>query len=71
MDMDTAAVFLASSILTMLGFIVVIIGLIVINNLLSKYWKNLGWFSGWYGQTPTRFLTPDEMNTLDKSKEPK
>lgn len=39
MDMNQAAVFLAGSILTMLGFIVVIGGVIVINNLLNKFWK--------------------------------
>jgi hypothetical protein len=67
MDMDTAAVFLAASILTMMGFVVVTIGIIVINNLISKYWKNLGWFSGWLNTQPPRFVTTEE---LDKSHEP-
>jgi hypothetical protein len=39
MDMNQAAVFLAGSILTMLGFIVVFAGIVVINNLLHKFWK--------------------------------
>lgn len=39
MDMNQAAVFLAGSILTMLGFIVVIGGIVIINNMLTKYWK--------------------------------
>ena len=39
MDMNQAAVFLAGSILTTLGFIVVIAGVIVVNNILHKYWK--------------------------------
>jgi len=43
MDMDQAAVFLAGSILTMLGFIVVVIGILIINNLFSKYWKPVQW----------------------------
>jgi hypothetical protein len=43
MDMDQAAVFLAGSILTMLGFIVVAAGIIVINNLLHKFWKPVTW----------------------------
>ena len=66
--MDVAAVFLAGSILTMMGFVVIVIGLIVINNLISKYWKNLGWFSNmWMTQQPARFASPEE---LDKSHEP-
>jgi hypothetical protein len=43
MDMDQAAVFLAGSILTMLGFIVVAAGIIAINNLLHKFWKPVTW----------------------------
>ena len=39
MDMNQAAVFLGGSILIMLGFVVVIIGLVTINNILHKYWK--------------------------------
>ena len=68
MDMDQSAVFLAGSILTMMGFIVIAIGIIVINNLVSKYWKPLGWFNfGWHSE-PTRFATQEE---LDKANEPK
>jgi uncharacterized membrane protein len=43
MDMDQAAVFLAGSILTMMGFIIVCIGIVVINNILHKYWKPVKW----------------------------
>ena len=50
MDMDQSAVFLAGSILTALGFIVVIGAAVVVNNLLSKYWK------------PVRIFTPDSWN---------
>lgn len=71
MDMDQAAVFLAGSILTMLGFIVVAIGIIVINNLVAKYWKNLGWFSWHFNHEPTRFVTQEELNSIDKGNEPK
>jgi hypothetical protein len=73
MDMDSAAVFLAASILTMMGFIVIVIGLIVINNLISKYWKDLGWFNSWkliHGEPP-RFVTQEEAKELDKTQEPK
>ena len=47
MDMTQAATFLGSSILLMMGIVVVIIGIVVINNILSKYWK------------PVRIFTPD------------
>ena len=47
MDMDQAAVFLGGSILTMLGFIVVVAGVVAINNIISKFWK------------PVRIFTPD------------
>ena len=39
MDMNQAAIFLSGSILTMLGFIVVVGGIIIVNNMLHKYWK--------------------------------
>ena len=68
--MDQAAVFLAGSILTMIGFIVIIVGLVVINNVIHKYWKPLGWFKSMgltFDHPPARFVEPHE---LDKSKEP-
>jgi predicted small integral membrane protein len=43
MDIDSAATFLASSILLGLGFIVVGIVLLVINNIFHKYWKPVQW----------------------------
>ena len=48
--MEIAARVLAGSILTMLSCIVVIAGVIVINNILHKYWK------------PVRIFTPDSWN---------
>lgn len=71
MDMDQAAVFLAGSILTMLGMVVVVVGIVIVNNIIHKYWKPLGWFKSWglaFDHTPPRFVEPHE---LDKSKEPK
>jgi hypothetical protein len=43
MDIDQAAVFLAGSILTALGFIIIVIAAVVINNIIHKYWKSFGW----------------------------
>ena len=69
MDIDTAAIFLAGSILTALDFIVIVIAIVVINNIIHKYWKSFGWrfFPEWY-QTPHRFVEPHDV---DKSNEPK
>lgn len=71
MDMDQAAVFLAGSILTMLGIIVVVGGVVIINNIIHKYWKSFGWklFPELYSNHPApRFIEPHE---IDKSNEPK
>jgi hypothetical protein len=45
MDITNSANFLASSILMMLGTIVIIIGAVVINNILHKYWKPVRMFT--------------------------
>jgi hypothetical protein len=70
MDMDQAAVFLAGSVLTVLGFIVVVIGLVVINNIISRYWKPIRIFTedSWtvFGG-PARFAEPPEV---EKTQEP-
>ena len=50
MNMDQAAVFLAGSILTALGFVVVIVAVVAANNVISKYWK------------PVRIFTSDSWN---------
>lgn len=73
MDMDNAAVFLAGTILYALGFIIILIGVIIANNLIHKYWKSFGWtFMGWMHQEPSRFLTHEEAEkiapTLDEKK---
>ena len=70
MDMDQAAVFLAGSVLTMLGLIVVVAGAVVINNIIHKYWKSFGWklFPDYWDRPPPRFAEPNEF---DKSQEPK
>jgi hypothetical protein len=61
MNMDQAAVWLAGSILTTLGFIVVIAGIILVNNILHKYWKPVKIFSAdsWNVNPPMRFIDPN------------
>jgi hypothetical protein len=70
MDMDQAAVFLAGSILTMIGFIVLVAGVVAINNIIHKYWKSFGWklFPVYLDQPNPRFAEPHEV---DKSIDPK
>jgi len=70
MDMDQAAVFLAGSILTALGFVVVVIGMVVINNIISRYWKPIRIFTedSWQAfGSPARFAEPPEV---EKTQEP-
>jgi hypothetical protein len=66
MDMDQAAVWLAGSILTMLGLVVIVAGVIVVNNLLHKYWKPVRIFSSdsWHFNPPPRFV--EEPTTTNK-----
>ena len=77
MDMDQAAVFLAGSILTALGFVEFVIAVVVVNNIIHRWWKPLGWTFGWIS-APTRFATPEELEqapkiepVIDKKNEPK
>lgn len=65
MDMNQAAVFLAGSILTVLGFLVVLVGVLVGNNLVAKYWKSWGWtFMSWAHVEPRRFMTQEEADKI-------
>jgi hypothetical protein len=63
MDMDQAAVFLAGSILTALGFVALIVAVVVVNNILHKYWKPVRIFTAdsWNLNPPSRFAHEDEL----------
>ena len=66
MDLDKSMVFLSGSILIMLGFIVIVAGSIVINNLLHKYWKPIRIFTAdsWQsvgGAPLPRYATEEEL----------
>jgi hypothetical protein len=71
MDMDQAAVFLAGSVLTALGFLIWICCILLINNLVAKYWKSWGWhIMGWFPHNePTRFMSQEEAERLVKEEE--
>jgi hypothetical protein len=72
MDMDQSAVFLAGSILTALGFLVVVAAIVAVNNILTKYWKPVRIFTAdsWNFNPPTRYMTEEEVKAMDNSKEP-
>jgi len=57
MDMDQAAVFFAGSILIMLGFIIIVSGVVIINNILHKYWNPIKWVR--YEYEPVYFDAKD------------
>ncbi len=62
MDMTQAAIFLAGSILIMIGLIVIVSGGVIINYILQKYWK------------PVKIFTPDSwaaFNPPEAKIEPK
>jgi hypothetical protein len=59
MDMDKASMFLSGSILVMLGIVVVIGGLLIINNLIHKFWKPVTLVK-WNEPEPVRFMTAEE-----------
>jgi len=62
MDMDQAAVFLAGSVLTVMGFLIILGGVVLANNIIHKYWKSFGWsmIPGWTHE-PLRFVDPQDM----------
>jgi cytochrome b561 len=62
MDMDSAAAFLAGSILYAVGFIVILIAIVIANNIIYKYWKSFGWsfVPNWFNEHNARFMTPEE-----------
>lgn len=68
MDMNQASVFLAGSILTMLGFVVVVIGVVVINNIIHKFWKPVKLFTPdsftLFGHQDVRFVTQEEFDRI-------
>lgn len=67
MDMDQAAVFLSGSILTMLGFIIVVAGIVIINNIIATYWKPVRIFTSdsWSAVNPPQgFVNQEELNRV-------
>jgi hypothetical protein len=74
MDMDNAATFLAGSVLTMIALVAIVIGIVVINNIIARYWKPMKIFTedSWASWgTNSRFAEPQEVDKeplLEKKK---
>jgi hypothetical protein len=68
MTMDQAATWFAGSILVTLGFLVIIAGVVVVNNLLHKYWKPVKLFTpdSWKGFNPPVYISQDPVLEKDK-----
>jgi hypothetical protein len=74
-DVENAASFLAGSILISLGLVVFIIGCVIVNNIIHKYWKPVNLFTpdSWKGFFPPpeiRYIEP-EINKPTSPKETK
>jgi glutathionylspermidine synthase len=66
MDMDQAAVFFAASVLTALGFLIWVGFVLLVNNLVHKYWKSWGW--SWMNvtnQQTVRFMSDEEAKLVE------
>lgn len=73
MDMDQAAVWLSGSILTAIGFVVLVIAVVVVNNIIHKYWKPIRIFTSdsWNLNPPIRYATPEELEKIEPAIEKK
>jgi len=65
MDVDNAAEILAGSILTGLALVIIVITIVVINNIFSKYWKPIKWVK--YDNMPPRFASQEELDRIAPS----
>jgi hypothetical protein len=61
MTVESAATFLASTILIGSGVVLGVIVLVVVNNIFAKYWKPVKIWMPHYFDTSHRFATPEEI----------
>jgi hypothetical protein len=70
MSIESASNFFVGSILYTLAIVIIIAGITVINNIISKYWKPVKIWLPHYFNEPQRFATPEEVAritpTMDK-----
>lgn len=62
MSIEQAATWFSGSILVTLGFLVIIAGIIVVNNLLHRYWKPVKIFTpdSWKGFNPPAYSLQEQ-----------
>jgi hypothetical protein len=65
MELETAAEFLVGSILFGLGFCMLALALVCINNIFHKYWKPVKiWVPSYMDQSSPRFVTDEELTRV-------
>jgi len=69
MSMESAAIFMSASILITIGTVVIVMGIIIINNLFDRYWKPVKMFR--YEYKPVYFRQDDPVAEVDKTVQPK
>ena len=78
MDVESGSIFLTMSILLTLGFVVIGLGVLFLNNMFVRYWKPMTWFKfvEYPPGTGARYeeATPEELKSskvsAKKAKEP-
>lgn len=64
MTIESASNFFVGSILYTLAIVIIIAGITVVNNILSKYWKPVKIWLPHYFNEPQRFATQEEMEKI-------
>ena len=67
MNLEQAANFFTGSILMMLGFVVITMGIVAINNILHQFWKPVQMFKFLDHAYTPRFMTSEEAAKHKKS----
>ena len=68
MSMESAAIFMSASILVTIGTVVIVMGIIIINNLFDRYWKPIKMFK--YEYKPVYYRQDEPVAEVDKTVEP-
>jgi hypothetical protein len=69
MSMESAAIFMSASILITIGTVVIVMGIIIVNNLFDRYWKPVKMFR--YEYRPVYYRQDEPASEVDKTVEPK
>jgi hypothetical protein len=67
--MESAAVFMSASILITIGVVVIVMGIIIVNNLFDRYWRPVKMFK--YEYKPVYYRQDEPVAEVDKTVEPK